>query len=143
MMSVRCELRVLLTALFLLIAAALYGQEILIFGGLDHDEFLGCATCSRHDAHSIWNKFGTYGSKFSESSIWNDFSVWGSPFSDTSVFNSFARNPPVLVDRQGNFYGYFTVNEAFRDRTQSDFLRWISESKEIVLDNFDVIAAEF
>jgi hypothetical protein len=133
----------LLAVLFLLLATALFGQEILIFGGSDHDEFLGCATCNRFDTDSIWNQFGTYGSKFSASSIWNDFSVWGSQFSNTSVFNSFARNPPVLVDRQGNFYGYFTANKTFRNRTRSEFFQWVSENKDAVLDDFDEIAAEF
>jgi hypothetical protein len=36
-------------------------------------------------------------------------------YSSTSPFNSYASNWSVVVDKDGNFYGYFTVN-AYKDK---------------------------
>ena len=46
----------------------------------------------------MWNEYSSpYGNEYSASSPWNEYS------SSTSV--------PVLVDRRGNFFGFFTINE--------------------------------
>ena len=45
--------------------------------------------------------------------MFNEFVGFGNEFSSKSPWNKFSSSNevPVLVDRQGNFYGYFTINE--------------------------------
>lgn len=50
---------------------------------------------------SIFNKFGTYGNKFSSNSIWNEFGTYGGKFSTQSPFNKFTTTPPVLYLKGG------------------------------------------
>ena len=100
--------------------ATLRGQdgELLLFGGRNHETFLGCINCSRFDSSSICNRFGDYGSRFSDTSIWSRFGTYGSRFSDDAPWGRFASNPPVVVDREGNFYGYLTVSRTHSQRTR-------------------------
>lgn len=71
------------------------GQTLMIFGGDNHDVYLGKLNASEYDSESIWNEYSSY----------------GSDYSSYSPFNEYAAYPPVIVDAKGNFYGYFTVNE--------------------------------
>jgi hypothetical protein len=75
-----------------------------------HSIFLGCITCSEFSTDSIENKFGPHGSSFSSDSIFNHFSEYGSQFSNYSACNSFASDPPVIVDKDGHYYGRLTIN---------------------------------
>ena len=86
--------------------------DLLLFGGTSHDDFLGCYDCSKYDSDSICNKYGTYGSKYSSDSIWNKYGTYGSKYNTSSPWNKYSssNDVPVLVDRSGNFYGYFTIN---------------------------------
>lgn len=102
--------RILLILLFCLSSFALKAQSLLIFGGVDHDVFLGVLNASNMDSSSIWNAYGNYGNIYNATSIWNSYGTYGSEYSSTSPFNSYASNPPVVVDRSGNFYGYLTLN---------------------------------
>jgi len=92
-------------------------QNILIFGGKNHDVFLGCLNCNKYADSSIWNKYGNNGSKYNSNCIWNKYGNFGGKYSSESPFNKYASNPPVLVDREGNFYGYFTADTYFLKRT--------------------------
>ena len=70
----------------LLFAGLVNAQEILIFGGDNNKEFLGCLTCNEMAGNSVWNEMSTYG--------WNEYTT----------------NSPVLVDRNGKFFGRLTLN---------------------------------
>lgn len=85
--------------------------ELLIFGGSGHDVFLGCLNCSKHDSGSICNKYGK-GSKYNEG-IFNKYGTYGSKYSSESPWNKYASQSdvPVVVDRSGSFYGYLTINK--------------------------------
>jgi hypothetical protein len=85
--------------------------DTLLFGGKNHDTFLGCLDCNKFDTDSICNKFGK-GSAFNSDSIFNSFGNFGSSFSSSSPWNKFSSDEsvPVLVDKSGSFYGYFTIN---------------------------------
>ncbi|MCS7173981.1 MAG: hypothetical protein N0A24_11550 [Armatimonadetes bacterium] len=113
-------------------AAQAQTPELLLFGGRDHRVFLGCLNCGRFDPDSVCNRFGEYGSRFSSRSIWNRFGDYGSRFSPYSPWNRLALYPPVIVDRQGNFYGYFTSNRFHPNRTTIRFFL-------IFLDNVDEV----
>jgi len=100
--------------------------ELLLFGGPNNDVFLGCLTCSEFDRSSVHNEFGDFGSRFSRVSIWNSFGDYGGSFSRYSPCNRFASNPPVVVDRDGGFYGYLTLNSTKAGRiTDRAVLDWL------------------
>ena len=71
---------------------------------------------------------GPYGSEFSSKGIFNEFAGFGNEFNSSSPWNEFStsKSVPVLVDRNGNFYGYFTIND-FR----SDAVDFSSKLKKI------------
>ncbi len=85
-------------------------QDLLIFGGSGNREFLGCVSCSETSRDSIWNDYSQYGwnNGFGK---WNPFGEFKNPFSSYSACNEFSSNGPVLVTRNGKFFGRLTVNE--------------------------------
>jgi hypothetical protein len=89
---------------------SIFAVELLLFGDPNNKKFLGCLNCDNYSSSSIWNEYGQYGSEYSGTSIWNEYGQYGSKYSSYSVFNSYGTNPPVVVDRDGNFYGYLTCN---------------------------------
>lgn len=113
-------------------AAQAQAPELLLFGGRDQQTFLGCLNCSRFDPSSVCNRFGDHGSRFSSESIWNRFGDYGSRFSSYSPWNRFASDPPVIVDRNGNFYGYFASSRFHLRRTTIRFFL-------VFLDNVDEV----
>ena len=100
----------------------IFSQTLYIYGGEDHDVFLGKLNASKYDSKSIWNEYGTYGSEYNTNSIWNEYGTYGSAYSSYSPFNSYASYPPVIVDEEGNFYGYFTVNKYKSKRANFDLV---------------------
>lgn len=91
-----------------------------IYGGSSHKVYLGCVNCDDYNTNSIWNENGTYGNSYNANSIWNDYGTYGSDYSQYSPWNAYATYPPVIVDKVGNFFGYFTVNAYKTKRWESD-----------------------
>ena len=110
-------------------------QSLLIFGGKNHDVFLGCLNCNKYSESSIWNKYGKYGSKYNSDCIWNKYGSYSGKYSNTSPFNKYASKPPVLVDADGNFYGYFSADKYFSKRTKNQLALLIIENWEIISDD--------
>jgi hypothetical protein len=100
-------------ALLFFLASAVNAQEILIFGGDNNKEFLGCLTCNEMAGNSVWNEMSQYGWK-NGFGKWNSFGQYKNPFSSYSACNEYTSNGPVLVDRDGKFYGRLTMNEYAR-----------------------------
>lgn len=100
----------LIFIVIMLFGGMLNAQEILIFGGDNNKEFLGCLTCNEMAGNSVYNNMSTYGwgNDFGK---WNPFGKFKNSFSTYSACNEFSQNGPVLVDRSGQFYGRLTVNE--------------------------------
>lgn len=98
--------------LALTLPQTLMASEMLLFGGKGHDVFLGCFNCNEFTPEAICNDFGA-GSAFKSDSIFNKFGRFGSSFSSSSPWNEFTSSTevPVLVGRDGSFYGYFTINK--------------------------------
>lgn len=96
---------------FFFISTAQSAEALLLFGGDNHDKFLGCINCSDMSPDSIWNDLGKYGNDLSRDSIWNDLGPYGSDLSSYSPWNDLASNPPIIVDRNGRSYGYLTTND--------------------------------
>jgi hypothetical protein len=86
-------------------------KKIMLFGGSNHDVYLGCFNCSDIASDSIHNEIGKYGSDISATSIFNNISQYGSDISQYSPCNNIASKPPILVDEDGRFYGYLTLND--------------------------------
>ncbi len=106
-------MNILSKALALMVMAApsafAQSQPILIFGGEDHRDFLGCLTCSQYDANSVWNQYSTYGWA-NRYGTWSQYGPYKSAYSATSACNQYATDPPVLVDQTGTFYGRLSIN---------------------------------
>ena len=85
-------------------------QELLLFGGPGHNQFLGCLNCSDISPASVSNLTSGYGFA-NDFGVWNSFGQYASRFSMYSACNQFATDPPVIVDRAGNAYGRFTINQ--------------------------------
>ena len=102
-------------------------REILIFGGQGHKTFLGCLNCSEFSPSSVRNENGSFGSAYSATSIFNRYGQFGSKYSATSACSAYAGDPPVLVDRAGNYYGRLTVNRSNPDTSHdSDLVAWLA-----------------
>ena len=100
----------------------------MIFGGENHDVYLGCLSCSEYDADSVHNAYGKYGNYYNAISIHNNFGKYGSAYSSLSACNAYANNPPVVVDKDGHFYGYLTVNGSKSKAISEPEIRaWIEE----------------
>lgn len=116
-----------------------HGQTIELYGGTNHEVYLGCLNCSKHDVTSIWNEFGLHGNKHGVNSIWNQFGTYGNKYGQFSPWNEYTNQAPILVDKEGNFYGYFSVNKYHNKRTQVEFALSILDNFEYVLANLDEI----
>ena len=104
---------------FLALSQPVSAQDLHIYGGPGHDAYLGCFNCPEFSQEAICNEFGK-GSEFSPDGIFNEFGTYGSEFSSSSPWNEFSsgNDVPVLVDKNGNFYGYFTINEFRSDAVE-------------------------
>lgn len=71
-------------------------------------QYLGLVTCNTFAADGIFNRFGTYGSRFSSTSIWNMFGQYGGQSGSYSPFNRFAVPPSIFTD--GVFSAYLTMD---------------------------------
>lgn len=121
--------------LLLIFSINVNSQTILIFGGDNHDVYLGCLNCNKYESGSIWNRYGEHGSKYNSESIWNKYGDYSGKYSDNSPFNKYASHPPVLVDSDGNFHGYFTVDKYFSKRTTNQLAQIIIENWEIIIED--------
>ena len=97
-------------------------KALLLFGGDDHKTFLGCLNCVETSDVSVCNEVGKYGSEVQENSIWDEVGPYGSEVSPTSPWNEVSQNAPIIVDSDGNSYGYFSANTVHHDRTRIDWL---------------------
>lgn len=101
--------------------------KLMIFGGANHDTYLGCLTCPEYATDSVRNQYGSYGSAYSSTSIFNRYGQFGSPYSSYSACNPYASDPPVIVDGIGAFYGRLTLNRYHRQALRTpELLAWLA-----------------
>lgn len=103
-------------------AEAQVKTALLLFGGDDHKTFLGCLNCVDTSEFSVCNEYGHFGSEYSSDSIWNEYGHFGSEYSSQSPWDGYSSDAPIIVDKDGNSFGYFTVNEFHHDRTRINWL---------------------
>ena len=136
-------MKILITALLLLwmnSATAQNNVALLLFGGDSHKIFLGCLNCGQYDSGSICNKYGQQGSKYNSDSIWSKYGNYGSKYSNQSPWNRYASEPPAIVDKEGNFYGYLTANQYNSKRTQIKLYVQLSDLWEEITDDPEPVA---
>jgi len=125
-------MRTLILITSIVCSTQVYAQELVLFGGIGHEEFLGCLTCNEYDSESVCNGYGTYGNEYSSSGVWNEYSGFGNEYSSESPWNEYSssNSVPVLVDRDGNYYGYFTINEYRGDAFEfaGEMKKWFEAS---------------
>jgi hypothetical protein len=124
-------------------SAALQAQNnvaYLLFGGDGHKTFLGCLNCNQYASGSICNKYGQQGSKYNSDSIWNKYGDFGSKYSNKSPWNKYASDPPAIVDKDGNFYGYLTANPFNAQRTKIKLYVQLTDLWEEITDDPDSIS---
>lgn len=131
--------------LSILTSTETFGQQkaLLLYGGKNHDKFLGCLNCSRYDSSSIWNAYGTYGSPYNSDSIWNRYGNWGAPYNSESPWNKYSSSAPVIVDNEGNFYGHFSANAYHSKRTNIKGFVWLLDNYDYVIDHLDEVRDKF
>lgn len=120
-----------------LASPTLSAQELLLFGGRNNETFIGCLNCSKYDAGSVCNRYGDHGSKYSDKSIWSRYGTFGSKYNDESPWNKYSSNPPVVVDRNGGFYGHFTANRHESKRTTIPSLRFLTDNIDLVVEDLE------
>lgn len=97
-------------------------RDLLLYEDFNRGDYLGCLNCRPSSLDSVCNPAGSFGSRFSVLSIWNSAGDFGSAFSNASPWYRSAQNPPVILDRAGNFFGYLTANRSLANRTNLDAL---------------------
>ena len=131
----------LLSLALLLLASPATAQSLLLYGGTNHEKFLGCLNCSKYDSDSICNEYGK-GSEYYSNSIFNEYGTYGSKYSSASPWNKYSSDDsvPVVVDPDGKFYGYFTINKYRRDAVDfasnlADLFKIVDGDLELVREN--------
>ena len=129
-------MRIFILIIIFVLPSLLYGQKMMLWGGEKDEIYLGCLNCTQYHSESVWNEEGVYGTKMNNLSIWSEFSDFGNEFTDMSPWNEYAAHPPKILDESGGFYGYFTRNPYFKERTEDEFFLY-------VLNNFRWIKKHF
>ena len=90
-----------------LVSLDVQAADLLLYGGMKHDDFLGCVNCTKDNPDSICNPYSATGG-----TIFDEYTLYGSKGNPHSPWNRWSSSTgvPVLVDREGNNYGYFTIN---------------------------------
>lgn len=128
-------MKIYLGLVFFLCTVFSYGQNLHLYGGKDHDDYLGCLNCTKYDSNSIWNEYGKYGSIYESKSIWNKYGTYGNEYNFGSPWNPYSNDTPIVVDKDGKFYGYFTINKYKSQRCENKVAKLIYENyKEIMKD---------
>ncbi len=127
-----------LLTIFLFVALSISngkGQALHIYGGQNNDVYLGCLNCDKYDQNSIWNAYGKYGYKYNSNSIWNSYGTFGSKYNSYSPWNAYSNTPPVVVDKNGKFYGYLTTNKYKSGRAEFGLAQTLYEYHEFIVDD--------
>lgn len=117
---------------FSVISPTLFSQTLLLYGGKNNETFLGCLNCPSYDTKSVWCSYGDYGSTYGTKSIWTTYGDFGSTYSSNSPWTTYADKPPVVVDKDGNFYGYLTVNTSISQRANFKLAKIMYEYHELI-----------
>jgi hypothetical protein len=71
---------------------------------------------------SIFNDYGTYGSKSGSDSIWNKYGQFGGEYSSHSPLNKYSSTPPLIL-KNGRVIGRLTVNKHVAGAVDPNWLK--------------------
>ncbi|MGG5507815.1 MULTISPECIES: hypothetical protein [unclassified Myroides] len=114
----------LLAVLLCLISFNLKAQILEIYSNTSAQEYLGCLNCPSENKNSVWNSHGIYGNEYNKKSIWNKYGIYGDDTSNYSPWNQHAEKPPI-IKKEGEFHGYFTLNEIMGQRVEVKLTRML------------------
>jgi len=114
-----------------------HAQTLHLYGGADQNQYLGCLNCDNFDKNSIWNKFSDYGNVLSSKSIWNTYGNYGSKYGSYSPWNAYASYPPAILDQNGNFFGFLTLNPYQSDRSELELAMILCKYHEEIRNDVD------
>ncbi|MCL5261013.1 MAG: hypothetical protein M1561_04965 [Gammaproteobacteria bacterium] len=100
----------------MLLTTSFGNNEVMIYGGTNHNVYLGNINPSKKAPDSIMNQSSKYGNSSSTISIRNKNGKYGSETSPFSACNKTATNPPILKDKYDYEMGYFSLNPNFERR---------------------------
>jgi hypothetical protein len=123
--------------------AAATRNRLLLFGGPEHEDFLGCVTCDASEPFSIWNPESDFGSPTHPLSIWNRAGRYGSQGSPHSPWSRRPESVPVVVDRAGNLCGKFALDRSVPGRVTDGYLVWLLEGHDWIADHLDEVREDF
>jgi hypothetical protein len=126
----------IITTALLFFTVTVFAQTLHLYSQQGNDLiYLGCLNCNSYDSNSIWNEYGDYGSPYDNRSIWNEYGTYGSEYNSDSPWNEYASNPPVVLDNNGTFYGYFTANKYQSKRAEFDLALTLYKYHDLIRDN--------
>jgi hypothetical protein len=134
-MNMSIKKLILVTVFGCLLSTNLVAQVLHLYGGEDHDVYLGCLNCNNYNANSVWNAYGEYGNRYNSNSIWNMYGTYGNEYSSNSPWNKYTPYPPIVVDKDGEFYGYFTINEYKSERADFQLALIMYQYHELIRDD--------
>lgn len=82
---------------------------LLLYDGETGYNFAGCLNCGNYDGVAICNRYGDFGSRYSDLSIWNLYGRYGSRYAENSPWNRYGEGLRI-VDLEGNYYGRFSLS---------------------------------
>lgn len=92
-------------------------KKVMIFGGEDHKDYLGCLNCDLTSYDSIFNEVGPYGPGsgygFMADTLYSRgfMKKYGNTGFESNLSACYwhATNPPAIVDEDGGYYGRLSV----------------------------------
>lgn len=95
---------------------------------------LGKITSNKFDKGSITNKYGPFGSRYSQTSIFNPYSKYGSKYGPLSINNPMTSTPPEIIVG-GRVIAKVSANPRIRNRISPiDFLATLEANPRLLLE---------
>jgi hypothetical protein len=121
-------MRYLILAYFLFVAGSVRADEVCqaligsqIIAQDNNNTYLGQIS-DQYSSNSIFNDYGTHGSKYNSDSIWNEYGTFGSKYNSLSPFNEYSSTPPMII-KSGNIIGFLSTNTAIEPSISPNLLK--------------------
>ncbi len=96
------------------------GVKLMLFGGIEHNAYLGCLSCYSTHRESIFNVAGPFSATTGNASLMSRDGLFGKSSGPYSPCSPYAQFPPVMVDQTGKFWGYLTTGSTKPGRNTSE-----------------------
>ena len=97
-------------------------------------QYLGNYSANKYQPNSTSNPYGA-GSSYGSDSINNKYGRYGSPYSNQSANNPYATDAPKLYDQNGNYRGKLSSNPYDPDSTSNPYGRYGSNYSADSINN--------